>query len=193
MKRTKIFFDTEFTGLHQHTTLISIGLIAEDGKSFYAEFTDYDRSQVDRWVSENVIKRLTLYNDPDFVNLKLESAHQNDAIKVLGDARVVKKWLRDWLRQFESIEMWSDCMHYDWVLFCQMFGGAFQVPRNVHYIPFDICTLFKTKGVDPDIDREHFALGEHYDEMPKHNALWDAEVIMKCYTKLSKMPFAENV
>lgn len=25
----KIFFDTEFTGLHQETTLISIGLISE--------------------------------------------------------------------------------------------------------------------------------------------------------------------
>ena len=32
----KIFFDTEFTGLHQHTTLISIGLVDEVGISFYA-------------------------------------------------------------------------------------------------------------------------------------------------------------
>jgi hypothetical protein len=41
MSKTKIFFDTEFTGLHQGTTLISIGLISECGKTFYAEFTDY--------------------------------------------------------------------------------------------------------------------------------------------------------
>jgi hypothetical protein len=39
MSKTKIFFDTEFTGLHQGTTLISIGLISECGKTFYAEFT----------------------------------------------------------------------------------------------------------------------------------------------------------
>lgn len=43
----KVFFDTEFTGLHQKTTLISIGLISEDGKTFYAELTDYDQTQVD--------------------------------------------------------------------------------------------------------------------------------------------------
>ena len=54
-KTTKIFFDTEFTGLHQRTTLISIGLIADLGlgkgtKSFYAELTDYDQSQVDEWI-----------------------------------------------------------------------------------------------------------------------------------------------
>ena len=34
-----IFFDTEFTGLRKDTTLISIGMIAENGKTFYAELT----------------------------------------------------------------------------------------------------------------------------------------------------------
>jgi hypothetical protein len=36
----KIFFDTEFSGLHKNTTLISIGCISEDGKTFYAELED---------------------------------------------------------------------------------------------------------------------------------------------------------
>jgi hypothetical protein len=40
MKNTKLFLDTEFTGLHQNTTLIS-GLIADTG-DIYAELTDYD-------------------------------------------------------------------------------------------------------------------------------------------------------
>ena len=59
---TKIFFDTEFTGLHQNTTLISIGLVSECGKTFYAEFTDYDQKQVDEWIKNNVIANLTLQN-----------------------------------------------------------------------------------------------------------------------------------
>ena len=54
----KLFFDTEFTGLHQKTTLISLGIISEDNKTFYAEFTDYDESQVDTWLQENVINKL---------------------------------------------------------------------------------------------------------------------------------------
>ena len=57
---TKIFFDTEFTGLHQNTTLISIGLISECGKTFYSEFTDYDKSQLDDWLQENVINNLII-------------------------------------------------------------------------------------------------------------------------------------
>ena len=55
---TKIFFDTEFTGLHQNTSLISIGLISEDGKEFYAEVSDFDKTQVNEWLEENVIKNL---------------------------------------------------------------------------------------------------------------------------------------
>ena len=46
-KMTKIFFDCEFTGLHQNTSLISIALISECGKIFYAEFNDYYEEQVD--------------------------------------------------------------------------------------------------------------------------------------------------
>jgi len=77
MKTTKIFFDTEFTGLHQNTTLISLGMISECGKTFYAEFTDYDKSQVDDWIRENVVEKLVLKPHPDtFQNSKI--AHHKD-------------------------------------------------------------------------------------------------------------------
>lgn len=45
--KTKLFFDTEFTGLHKNTTLISIGIVSECGCKFYAELTDYDKTQID--------------------------------------------------------------------------------------------------------------------------------------------------
>lgn len=54
----KIFFDTEFTGLHKDTTLISIGMVSEDGRTFYAELNDYDDSQINDWVRDNVISNL---------------------------------------------------------------------------------------------------------------------------------------
>ena len=146
---TKVFFDTEFTGLHQKTTLISIGLIAESGESFYAEFTDYDKSQIDEWLQKNVLDNLTLQNE-GYVG-------PYERMNVRGDSELVQTKLRDWLNQFEKVEMWSDCLAYDWVLFCQIFGHAFSIPKNVYYIPFDICTLFKALGIDADINREQFA------------------------------------
>jgi hypothetical protein len=81
--------------------------------------------------------------------------------------------------------MWGDYISYDWVLFCQIFGGALNIPKNVYYIPFDLSTLFKIKGIDSDINREKFANYEDYKfEMPKHNALRDARIIKMCYEKI---------
>lgn len=167
----KIFFDTEFTGLHKNTTLISIGCISEDGKTFYAEFTDYDEEQVNEWIQENVIGNLAkslgiLYSMADSTSY--------------GGKFNVASALKYWLSQFDSVEMWSDCLSYDWVLFNDLFGTAFDIPKNVYYIPFDICTLFKIKGVDPDVNREEFSEIQG----DKHNALHDAKVIKACYEKL---------
>jgi hypothetical protein len=179
MIKTKIFFDTEFTGLHQNTTLISIGLVASTGKTFYAEFTDYDQSQVDDWVKTNVIEKLYL-KDREFI---INGDHQT----IKGDKTFVLKALIPWLMDFESIIMWSDCLSYDWMLFCQLFGHAFNIPENVYYIPMDISTLFWYRGIDPDIQREGFAYGEYVQgsQEKKHTALWDAKVIRDCWNKLT--------
>ena len=195
----KVYLDSEFTGLHKNTTLISIGLISEDNRVFYAEFDDYDKSQIDDWLQENVINNLI------FKNHSL-SKYQNDLVLVKAEKkRTIKYMIKDWLKQFnETVEIWSDCLSYDWVLFCDIFGHAFEVPKCVYYIPFDICTSFKEKGIDPDISREEFAninenslksyLIEHFghlhldldqiEKFSKHNALHDALAIKKCHEKL---------
>lgn len=172
----KIFFDTEFTGLHKDTTLISIGIIAENGVSFYAELNDYDETQVDEWLQAHVLD-----------NLVGEENLREEENQYYGDTTYIAQKLQEWLAQFNSVEVWSDCLSYDWVLFNHLFGDALSIPSNVYYIPFDICTLFKIKGVDPDISREEFAFllgnGETMEGV-KHNAMWDALVIKKCYERL---------
>ena len=181
---TKIFFDTEFTGLHQKTTLISIGLVAETGETFYAEFTDYDESQVDEWIRENVISKLLLRKIlPNGGVLK-----DKDKVRVLGNTELISQKLYEWFTQFHKVEMWSDCLAYDWVLFCSLFETALAIPLHIYYIPFDICTLFKIKGIDSDICREDFAFnGEITAYQSKHFALFDAQVIKKCYEKLMNL------
>jgi len=167
----RIFFDTEFTGLHKNTTLISIGLVSEKGVEFYAELNDYDREQVDDWIEQNVISKL-LYTMPKYG---------------YGGSRIyVANKLKLWFEQFDKVEIWSDCYAYDWVLFVNLFGTAFDIPKNIYYIPFDICTIMKIKGVDPDVNREEFA-GIDLGDNQKHNALWDAKVIKACYNKLMNM------
>lgn len=181
----KLFFDTEFTGLHKNTTLVSIGIIAENGKTFYAELTDYDQKQIDEWLEKNVIANLTI--DKDSLGKFGDDANWI----VRGDTESVKYYLEEWLKQFEKVVFWSDCLSYDWVLFNHIFGHAFSIPENVYYIPFDICTLFEHKGIDADISRERYAeitndkgQNQTSEYMMKHNALYDAKVIKLCYEKL---------
>lgn len=160
----KVFFDTEFTGLHKDTTLMSIGLIDEEGETFYAELSDYDDTQVDDWLRHNVIANF--WGGEHIMN-----------------SEQLKDALTEWLADYDSVEIWSDCIAYDWVLFNNIFGSAFDIPKNVYYIPFDICTLMKIKGVNPDISREEYA--NFTDTTAKHNALHDAIIIKKCYERLT--------
>lgn len=176
----KIFFDTEFTGLHQKTTLISLGMIAQSGETFYAEFTDYDKAQVDEWIEANVISSLVLD--------KREPQRTEFDWEIKGTVEEVAELLKKWLNfDDEKIEMWSDCLSYDWVLFCELFGGAMNIPKNIYYIPFDLATIFYNKGIDPDINREEFVKENISGPLNKHNAKWDAYIMWLCYKKLMKL------
>jgi hypothetical protein len=181
--KTKIFFDTEFTGLEQKTSLISIGLITETGYQFYAELTDYNKNSIDEWLQINVVDNLWLKK------LGTEIKEHN-LTTVKGDIETVRKALQTWLSGMGEIEMWSDCLSYDWVLFNNIWGHAFKIPKCIYYIPFDICTLFKTKGIDPDISREKYAETEGNADN-KHMALYDAIIIKLCYEKLISTNYVE--
>jgi DNA polymerase III epsilon subunit-like protein len=174
----KIFFDTEFTGLQKETKLISIGLVSENDLTFYAEI-EGDFSKVDKWIEENVINKLN-YNNYRYYRLKTKS-NAGYSINVKCSLNCLKHFLTEWLEQFDSVEMWSDCLAYDWVLFCDIFGHAFNIPKNIYYIPFDISTLFKMKGIDPNISRFDFV---NMSSNLNHNALEDAKVIKMCYDKM---------
>jgi hypothetical protein len=203
MKRRKIFFDTEFTGLHWNTTLISIGLIDETGRTFYAELNDYDASQVDDWLKDNVISNLVM---PVSFSGELydPNSWSKKNVTLRGNSETVKLALEDWFQDllgglvswvgYDSdnkpklveeplIEMWSDCLSYDWGLFCNLWEHVFKMPKCIYYIPFDICTSFRNCGVDPDINREEFC--NYNGKIKKHNALFDAKIIKACYLELS--------
>lgn len=206
--KTKLFIDLEFTGLHQFTTPISLGIISECGKTFYAEFTDYDKSQLSDWLEQNVIANTWVaINKPitsmgEVVTKNLASHCKWADVHVFGSNDYIKPFLEEWLSQFEEVVIWSDCLAYDWVLFCNIWGHSFNIPENIFYIPMDICTLFEIKGIDPDISREDFSVKETLDKykvispnksfpekngLRKHNAFWDACVIRMCYDKLIKL------
>ena len=198
----KIFFDTEFTGLHKDTTLISIGLIDENGRTFYGEFSDYDESQCDNWIRENVIKHLKWSKEgpvEDFANIYVNSW------EAFGSKEYIKIILSEWLSKYDNVELVSDCCHYDMVLFIDIFGDAWSIPDVVnpacHDINQDIAKYFDISEKEAfDLSREKFIEKVNIDrqdeqnnfdisegekiiniEGDKHNSLYDAKVIREIY------------
>jgi hypothetical protein len=217
---TNLFFDTEFTRLHSEAKLISIGIVAEDGRYFYAELNDYDKEKdTSDFVKLNVLPNL-LFTEPkvgqQFHYSKIRHDKNVDFQKSYSETlhcstETLKTDLVKWLSQFDKVCFWGDCLAYDWVLFRKIFefetmydtvdtlmpkNGNREhserhcsLPDNVHYIPFDICTLFEAAGENSDISREEFVAKVGVTEFNisggilknKHNALYDAEIISRCY------------
>lgn len=180
----RLYFDSEFTGLHKNTTLISLALISDDDKSFYAEFLDYDKSQLNSWLNENVINNLLFKHIQENTIMNYDL----DNFKVVGTIEYVKQFLLKWILQFDKCEIWGDAISYDWVLLNEFWNGSLNTPSNIYYLPFDLVTLLKSHNIDPDVSREKFGLGEMYTEMleKKHNSLYDANIIKECVQKLEK-------
>jgi len=190
----KIFFDFEFTGLHKLTTPISFAMVAEDGRSFYAEFTDFDKFQIDPYVRQNVLPKRILQ---DF-NIGTDYQPESNEVLMKGDIDIIYKAVNQWLSIYkdEGVQMWGDLLSYDWVLFINIFGNGQALPKFIDVIPLDLCTALKLCGEDPHTDRLLFAYGEEKLETAKksqNNSLFDAQTSLEVYKKLmNKMAEAKN-
>lgn len=184
----RLFLDAEFTGLHQFSTLISLALVSETGTAFYAEFTDFEREQLDDWLRDNVVAHTRWLQQ----GIEGPWAGQEGKLSLcLGDRDFVRERLAAWLGRFSAAEIWADCPAWDWVLFCQLFGGALGIPKHIHYLPFDLATLFHCRGLPADTPRARFAGMEPGDPTGQpHNALWDARVLKACHGRLWREPSA---
>lgn len=183
----RLFFDAEFSGLRKDTTLISLGIVSEDGKKFYAEFTDYDENQCDDWIKENILKNLM-----GKYLLIGGTVNENGEIieySCTGSRGEVSKRLNEYLRQFDSIQFVSDVCHYDFVLLIDLLtngGTALDLPGNIsavcHDINHDIAQHFHVSDHEAfDMSREQIMNDlcgpEGIVTGDKHNSLYDAEVI----------------
>lgn len=179
----QIFFDTEFTGLHQNTTLVSIGLVSDEGERFYAELTDFDDSQCDEWIEKNVLDHLILSGNEELAKTLGEDGMTT---VVLGNKSYVRAELLEWFDNFkDDIQFVSDVCHYDMVLLCDLLAdGAVLLPDYINPFCHDLCQdiamiLDISEKSAFDISREQLLVNRGIDipKGQKHNALYDAEVI----------------
>lgn len=187
-----LFFDVEFTGLRKDTTLISLGIVSDNGKKFYAEFTDYDESQCDEWIKKNVIDNLHLDGMGDGIS---DLDEEPSGVMVRGNKNYVSKELKEWLSQFDLIQFVSDVCHYDFVLLIDLLTDnktALDLPNNISAVCHDINSdIARHYGISEreafDKSREEIVseLCVHEIDGRKHNSLYDAEVIKEIWEEIN--------
>ena len=139
----KFFLDTEFIecGCLFPIELLSIGIVSEDGREFYAEVADADLSHANDWVKENVLPHL---NGSKLARNML--------------ARAVRMFIGDGKPEF-----WGYYADYDWVVFCQIFGAMIDLPKGWPMYCRDIKQLCDSLG-NPQLPKqastEHNALND---------------------------------
>lgn len=78
----KYFLDTEFIEDGRTIDLISIGIVAEDGREYYAINSEFNSSKASDWVKENVLAKLPPKN-PIFHNTSPRLYEESKAWKEL--------------------------------------------------------------------------------------------------------------
>lgn len=129
----KYFLDTEFIesfhkplfGKRRHyIDLISIGIVAEDGREYYAISTEFDPKDADPWVVQNVINKLPARNVSFYDSPRL----RRDALLWKSNKRI-KNDILEFIKG-DTPEFWAYYADYDWVLFCSIFGRMIDLPEG---------------------------------------------------------------
>jgi hypothetical protein len=161
---TKYWLDTEFIEDGKTIDLISIALVCEDGREFYAENLDADLDKASDWVKENVIKHLwSRQADKSFANAW--SRANNGVGGLLSHKEIRGEVFRFCNPEiYGEPEFWADYCSYDWVAFCQLFGTMMDLPKGFPMYCHDIQQECDRLG-NPELPQQ---------EHGQHNALADA-------------------
>lgn len=155
----KFFMDTEFIEDGRTIDLISIGIVSEDGRTYYAENSECNLSRASQWVRDNVFPHLRA-NGTGIVKPREQIG--KDIVEFVG----------------EKPEFWAYYADYDWVALCQLYGTMMDLPKGWPMY----CRDFKQELDDHGNPRV-----VKLDENAAHDALADAVWLRDVYTAMHEL------
>lgn len=159
----KYFYDTEFHEDGTTIDLISIGIVAEDGREYYAISSEFDtrRAWEHPWLPDNVLVHL-----PWTPIKRLDRAHPD-----VKSRAQIRHELTEFLHSAKP-ELWAYYSAYDHVAYAQLFGTMMGIPKGLPKRTKDLACLIDT----------HEAWGFIPGQVgTAHNALDDAQWVKLCY------------
>jgi hypothetical protein len=143
----RYFYDCEFIEDGRTIELVSIGVVGQDGREFYAVSSEFDPARAGSWVASRVLSKLPPPSDPAWRS---------------------RQQIRDELFEFLTapglpIQLWAWYAAYDHVALAQLWGDMPALPRQVPRLTFEIRQHWEAAGCppipDPGRDR-HDALAD---------------------------------
>ena len=111
----RFFYDTEFIEDGLTIDLVSIGVVDEKGREFYAVSTEFNPEKAGQWVREHVLAKLPSPADPAWC-----------------DRATMRERLMKFLSpKGERVELWAWFAAYDHVALAQLWGDMPALPREL--------------------------------------------------------------
>lgn len=172
----RYFLDTEFIEDGKTIELISIGIVAEDGREYYACNDEAHLSRASDWVKRNVLihlprKHVGVNPGNPFIppSVREEILRWKTRDQIKRDILEFCKTDKD-----HSIEFWADYASYDWVALCQIFGTMMDLPSHFPMYCNDIQQWRRELG-NPELPVQEGIV---------HHALYDARYCKQLFTFL---------
>ena len=188
---TRYFYDTEFLEDGRTIDLISIGIVADDGREFYAINEAIGRGKLyEKIVRSKFLMTEVVPNLPTAPGRRVVPPSSGYAGRGGGffqldewDARIMPlRMIRNGVRDFLAagtgdIELWADYSAYDHVAYAQLFGTMMDLPEGFPMFTNDLQQAWRTCG-QPELPVQ---------EEGVHNALEDARHVRACFNRLDLM------
>ncbi|SER37175.1 polyadenylate-specific 3'-exoribonuclease AS [Actinokineospora terrae] len=131
----RYFYDTEFIEDGLTIDLVSIGVVDEDGREFYAVSTEFDPAKAGPWVRANVLDKLPPPADKSWC-----------------DKAEMRRRLLEFLtppRAKDKIELWAWFGAYDHVVLGQLWGAMPALPRLIPRFTRELRQRWEDVGKPP--------------------------------------------
>jgi hypothetical protein len=161
----RYFYDCEFIEDGRTIDLVSIGVVDEYDREFYAISTEFDPDAAGRWVRRNVLARLPSPSDP--VWRSRERIRDELAEFLLAPLKE---------RDDVELELWAWYAAYDHVVLAQLWGAMPALPREIPRFTKELRQLWDDKGRPPlpeAAERRHDALVDARHNLARWRSLAD--------------------
>lgn len=167
----RVFYDTEFLEDGNTIELISIGIVTDDAREYYAVNSEMPVKRIfkHKWLMENVAPSLPLRNTHSEQLIDVDRARPEVKPRWVIANEVRAFILGTHPRELPYVELWADWAAYDHVALCQLWGSMMSLPEGIPMWTHDLRQAL-----------DHYGLAKEVPSMPgvtEHNALSDAREV----------------